>query len=51
VDEFIEKLWQEYASQPVNWGPDSGAYLAAEHDAFVAGAQAMFENFHKLTGD
>lgn len=39
----VQEAWEEYVSQPSNFGDASPMTVFAEHDAFFAGAFAMLK--------
>jgi len=45
IDEIIENMWQEYVSQPSNFGSDDHSTRLAEEDAYKAGAYAIYSEF------
>lgn len=45
LEDIIETKWQEYVSQPSNFGADDHATRLAEEDAFKAGARAIYSEF------
>jgi len=44
-EEYVERKWQEYVSQPSNFGADDLATRLAEEDAYKAGAKAIYDEF------